>query len=266
MGLKSFLRGFVMASFATLLAVGAANAETVRVATEASYPPYSQTEPDGSITGFEIDLGNAVCKQLNVTCEWVKQDFDGIIAGLLAKKYDVIFSSMAITDERKKTVDFSIAYYGETYHFVGARGIDVTISKEGLMGKTIGVGAGGVNEQYIEAMYGDVATIRGYPTPDERNADLVSGRIDLGFSTSLVILDFLKTEQGQKFQLVGPSIVHKKMLGAGVGAVFRKGYDELRERFNKAIREVYADGTFDDIAAKFFPPEDNVTVRGDSLW
>ena len=264
MGLKNFLRGSVMASFATLLAVGAANSETLKVATEASYPPYSQTQPDGSITGFEIDLGNAVCKRLNVTCEWVKQDFDGIIAGLLAKKYNVIFSSMAITDERKKTVDFSIAYYGETYHFVGARGIDVTISKEGLMGKTVGVQGGAVTEQYIEATYGDVVKIRGYPTPDERNADLVAGRIDLGFASSLILLEFLKIEQGQKFQLVGPAIIHKEILGAGVGAVFRKGYDELRERFNKAIREVYADGTFDDIAAKYFPSD--VTVRGDTLW
>ena len=80
----------------------------------------------------------------------------------------------------------------------------------------------------------------------------------------MILLEFLKSEQGQKFQLVGPAIIHKEILGAGVGAVFRKGYDELRERFNKAIREVYADGTFDDIAAEYFPSD--VTVRGDTLW
>ncbi|MGL5605789.1 MAG: transporter substrate-binding domain-containing protein, partial [Plesiomonas sp.] len=72
----------------------------VRIAVDVPYEPFEFKKPDGSLTGFEIDLGNAVCQQAKLKCEWVVQTWDGIIPGLLARKYDVIFSSMSINEER----------------------------------------------------------------------------------------------------------------------------------------------------------------------
>src|SRR5262245_64990665 len=86
---------------AITLAAAAYAADKVRVATEASFPPFSKTEADGSFAGFEIDLGNEVCRRADLDCEWVKQDFDGMIAALLVNKYDMVFSSMSIKPERE---------------------------------------------------------------------------------------------------------------------------------------------------------------------
>jgi lysine-arginine-ornithine-binding protein len=254
----------VIALLGAVAAMGAgARAETLKVATEASFPPFSQTEADGRITGFEIDLGNAVCAKAGITCEWVKQDFDGLIAGLIAKKYDFIFSSMSITEERKKAVDFSIPYYQTPYRFVARKGAGIEISDAGLKGKKVGVYAGATQDKYLQAKYAGIVEPRGYENIDQITADLVAGRIDLSFNEALAQAEFLKKPEGADFEFVGPEIVDDAIFGVGVGAVFRKGEDGLRERIDGALREVYKDGTFDGIAAKYFP---GVTIRADAAW
>lgn len=84
----------------------------VRIATEGAFPPYSFVNPDGSLGGFDVDIANALCAEMKAKCELVKQDWDGMIPGLLAKKYDAIVSSMNITPERQQKVAFSDKYEG----------------------------------------------------------------------------------------------------------------------------------------------------------
>lgn len=245
------------------MAAAAARAETLKVATEASFPPFSKTEADGRITGFEIDLGNAVCAQAGITCEWVKQDFDGLIAGLIAEKYDFIFSSMSITEERKKVVDFSLPYYQTPYRFVARKGAGIEISDAGLKGKKVGVYAGATQDKYLQAKYKDIVEPRGYENIDQINADLVAGRIDLAFNEALAGAEFLKKPEGADYEFVGPEIRDDAIFGVGVGAVFRKDEGALRERIDAALQAVYKDGTFDKIAAGYFP---GISIRADSAW
>lgn len=221
--------------------------EKVRVATEASFPPFSKTEADGSFTGFELDLGNAVCERAELDCEWVKQDFDGMIAALLANKFEFVFSSMSITDERKKAVDFSLPYYNTPSKFVAAKDSSLDISPAGLAGKTVGVYAGSTQDDFLQAEFPDV-TIRGYENIDQIAADLVAGRVDLMFVEALAAEEFLAKEDGQAYAFVGPDYNDPAILGVGAGAMFRQDDDALRERIDAAIRAVYADGTFDQIA------------------
>jgi lysine-arginine-ornithine-binding protein len=238
-------------------------AEKILVATEASFPPFSKTEADGRITGFEIDLGNAVCERAGLECEWVKQDFDGMIAALLAGKYNMIFSSMSITDERKKVVDFSIPYYDTPYRFVAHKGSGIEISDAGLKGKKVGVYAGATQEKYLQAKYNGVVEIRGYDKIDQINADLMSGRIDLAFNEQLAGGEFLQSAEGGDFEFVGPEIRDQAIFGVGAGAVFRKGDDALRAKIDAAIRSLYADGTFDKISAQYFG---SMSIRADGNW
>jgi lysine-arginine-ornithine-binding protein len=254
--------GFIAASLLAAIALPV-HAESLKVATEASFPPFSQTEPDGRITGFEIDLGNAVCAKAGIECEWVKQDFDGLIAGLIAKKYDFIFSSMSITEERKKAVDFSIPYYQTPYRFVARKGAGIEVSEAGLKGKKVGVYAGATQDKYLRAKYAGIVEPRGYENIDQINADLVAGRIDLSFNEALAQAEFLKEPEGADFEFVGPEIMDTEIFGVGVGAVFRKGEDDLRGRIDAALRDVYKDGTFDKIAAQYFP---GMSIRADAAW
>ncbi len=249
-------------ALAAALSAGAALAEgeRVTVATEASFPPFSKTEADGSYSGFEIDLGNAVCEKAGLTCVWVKQDFDGMIAALLANKFDLVFSSMSITPERAEVVDFSIPYYDTPSKFVAAKGADLDTSPEGLAGKAVGVYGGSTQDEFLQAEFADV-DIRGYGNVDQISADLVAGRIDLMFVEATAAEAFLGSEEGQSYAFIGPDF-HSPLLGKGAGAMFRQDQDALRAKIDAAIREVYADGTFERLAQPYF----TVSVRADHLW
>ena len=96
-----------------LIASGAVAAELpkqITIATEGAYPPWNFTQPDGSVVGYEIDLIKVLCEKMQIECKVVTQDWDGIIPGLNAGKYDAIIASMGVTEERKKVVSFSIPY------------------------------------------------------------------------------------------------------------------------------------------------------------
>jgi lysine/arginine/ornithine transport system substrate-binding protein len=248
---------------ATLMLFGSAApalAESVVLATEASFPPFSKTEADGTFTGFELDLGNEVCKRASFECTWVKQDFDGAIAALNAKKFDVIFSSMSIKPERRKVADFSIPYYNDRSVVFAKKG---TLKKipDDLAGKTVGVYGGATQDMYARKNFPDV-TVRGYENIDQITADLRAGRIDAMFVESLSGADFLSKPEGQDFEALEPAFSDKS-LGEGVGAMTRKG-DERMAKINDALRAIYGDGTFDKLQAKWFPA--GTDIRADNLW
>ena len=79
-----------------------ANSQTIRIGTEGAYPPWNNLNSAGELEGAEIDFGNEACERMGVTCEWVTQDWDGIIPALLQGKYDIIIAGMSITEERKE--------------------------------------------------------------------------------------------------------------------------------------------------------------------
>ena len=107
-------KGLILAS---LLAVGllaggtgAQAQETIKIATEGAYPPFNGKDAAGELFGFDLDIAKALCEEIKAKCEIVAQDWDGIIPGLEAKKYDLIAASMSITDERKQKLDFTDRY------------------------------------------------------------------------------------------------------------------------------------------------------------
>ena len=225
----------------------------VRIGTEGAYPPFNYMSPDGKIVGFDVDIAMALCEQMKVECTLVQQDWDGMIPALLAKKFDAIFASMSITDERKQKVEFSNKYYQTPARFVAKKGANLDISKEGLTGKKIGVQRATTHDSFLTDNFGDAVEVVRYASQDEANLDLVSGRIDLILADSVTLSEsLLKTDQGKDFEFVGPSYSDPKWFGYGVGVALRKSDTDLRDKFNAAIEAIRADGTWDKIAAKYF--------------
>lgn len=260
--IKKSLAGISVIVIGLCMSVPVALSETVVVATEASFPPFSRTDADGSFSGFEIDLGNEVCKRAELDCQWVKQDFDGMIAGLLARKFGLIFSSMTIKPEREKVADFSVPYYLGPSAFYAKKGTVKDLDQE-IKGKRIGAYAGSTQAQYLEKKYGGDIEVVGYENADQFNADLVNGRISLAFADQLIAAEFIATPQGSDFELVGQPINDPIVTGRGVGAMFRKG-DPLKAKVDQALRDIYGDGTFDRLQQKWLPA--GVNIRADKLW
>jgi arginine/ornithine transport system substrate-binding protein len=223
--------------------------QKVRIATEGAYPPFNFKAPDGSLQGFDVDIAKALCAEAHLDCTIVAQDWDGIIPGLLAKKYDAIVASMAITEERKKKVDFTDKYYQMPARFVEKKGAGFTISPEGLKGKTIGAQRATIHAQYLLDHYASIADVKTYDTQENVTLDLTAGRLDLMLASSAVILgSFLNKPEGKDYEFVGPEL----QLGAGTGIAVRQGDDALRQTFNQAIAAIRANGTYQQINAKYF--------------
>ena len=229
------------------------SADKIRIGVEGAYPPFSEVGKDGKMKGFDIDISYALCKEMGAECTLVKQDWDGIIPALLAKKYDAIIASMSITEKRKKKVAFTIKYYITPAKFVRKKGSGIEITKDGMKGKSVGVQSATIHDNYITAVYGKDVTIKRYGKQDEAYLDMKAGRIDLLLADSIALDDgFLKKPGGDAYEFVGPDLTEKKYFGEGAGIAIRKEDTELAERFNKAIKAIRANGTYDTIQKKYF--------------
>ena len=243
----------VMLTAALAAPVPAGDWKTVRVATEGAYPPFNLVDKNGELQGFDVDITKALCQQMGVDCKLVIQDWDGLIPGLLAKKYDAIIASMSITEERKMKVDFTDKYYVSPARFVARKDAEIDVSKAGLKGKTVGVQRATIHENFVRDNFGESVEIKSYATQDEANMDLSAGRVDLVIADATVLQGgFLETDAGKDFAFIGPSFTDEKWFGEGIGIAVRKGDGDLKEMFNKAIQDLRNSGVYQKINAKYF--------------
>jgi polar amino acid transport system substrate-binding protein len=230
------------------LSAGAASAQdkTIKIATEGAYPPFNAKDASGELIGFDLDIAKALCDEMKVKCEIVAQDWDGIIPGLEAKKYDAIAASMSITDERKQKVDFTDRYYSNYLRIVTKKGSGIT-GMDGLKGKTVGAQRSTVSATYSEDKLGRDATVKLYDTQTAAYSDLEAGRLDALVSDVYPAYDWLKDKPG--FEFVGDKIDIDDKIGIAV----RKGDKELLDSLNKALKTIRENGTYAKINAKYFP-------------
>ena len=229
---------------------------TVRIGTEGAYPPFNFMDSNQQLQGFDIDIAKAICEEEKVTCEIVAQDWEGLIPALLAGKYDAIFASMSITEERAKTIAFSNRYYRSPALFVASKGnAALPSTPKGLAGKTVGAQSGTVSATYLQAVYAPAGVdVKLYATQDEANLDLASGRLDAMLADKVVMLPWLeKSQDGGCCQVIGQDVSDPKYFGDGIGAGMRKSDPELKALIDKGIADIRADGTYDKINAKYFP-------------
>lgn len=265
----------LVAGAALLAAAGAAQAQdrsTVRIATEGAYPPWNTVNAAGELEGFEIDLARDLCQRMDVECEIVAQEWDGIIPGLTTGKYDVIMAAMSITDERKQVISFAGPYVIEPGAFAAPGGselLDVQAGldhvnlnelseeeqaaldalSEALDGKTVGVQVSTTYQNMAEEYLPDVE-LRTYDKVDSMALDMQSGRIDAMVADRSAVEAVIETQDGD-VQIFGPNL-SGGVFGAGIGAGIRQDDDELRAQFDQAITEATEDGTIERLSTEWF--------------
>ncbi|WP_137818767.1 ABC transporter substrate-binding protein [Pseudomonas sp. 2FG] len=224
----------------------------IRFGVNPAYPPFESTAADGSLQGFDIDLGNAICAELKVKCVWVTNDFDGLIPALKARKIDAVLSSMTVTEARKKQIDFSDRLFSGPTSIVTRKGSGLEPTAESLQGKAIGFQQGTIQEAYAKAKLAPGGVrLKAYQNQDQVYADLVSGRLDASIQDMLEAeLSFLKSPQGADFQ--SSKGISDPLVPSDIAIGLRKGDDELKSMLNTAIQAMHENGTYKQIQKKNF--------------
>ena len=270
--MKNIFKFFLSSIAALAIFLSSAQADSIRIGTEGAYPPWNAKDESGKLIGFEVELANFLCIYMKADCTIVEQDWDGMIPGLIMRKYDAIMAGMSITDERMKTINFSQGYADEVASLAVMKGSSlegmdtpqsINLSTGGakakkalktltaaLAGKTIGVQTATIHQNFLES--GDVGSVkvRTYKTQDEVNLDLAAGRIDAALAAAVAFTDYAE-KSGKAVVLVGPTF-SGGAFGNGVGVGIRKDDTELLKAFNKAIDKARKNGDISRIAIKWF--------------
>ena len=249
---------------AAALFAGTAQAadNTARIATDAPYAPMEYLNADGTFTGFDIDLGNELCQRAELECSWQDQEWEGMFPGLMSRKYDAIMSSMTINERRRKQALFSDPYIVvPSAFFVSIDSSLTEISEDTLKGKKIGVQRGTIQDDYVSDTYGKVATVVRYQTGGDVTVDMEVGRLDAAFIDQITGQSDLIEAHPDKYHQIGPDLTKpEQYFGEGFGMAFRKKDTELAKKFNQALAEVKADGTYAEIYERYFhkaPPAED---------
>lgn len=244
---------FFAAAALVALAGGAFAQDKLRIGVEGAYPPFSFKEADGSLSGFDIEIAQALCAQMQRDCELLEQEWDGMIPALKARKFDAIVASMSITEERKRQIDFSEKYYQTPARIVARKESGLEGTAEKMAGQRLGVQRGSTHQCYAEANFPDAEIVL-YGTQDEVFRDLALGRIDAQLSDSLIAQEaFLAKPEGADYAFLAGDHTDVECYGEGVGVAVRQGEEELRDAFSAAITAIRDDGTYKTINDKFFP-------------
>ena len=271
--MKKFICTLIALSMLSLTTI--ASAKTIRIGTEGAYPPWNNLNSAGELEGAEIDFGNEACNRMGFDCEWVIQDWDGIIPALLNGKYDIIIAGMSITEERKEKVNFTDGYMTDGARFAVLKGsglANLTISgmdkvnlngaggKEqaaigqliaAMNGKTVCVQSATIHQNFLDKHMAGAVKVKLYSTVDDHNLDLISGRCDAVLADVGSTIDYMASDSGADVAFTGPTF-SGGVFGDGVGGAVKKEDFFILEMWNKVIAEMIADGSLSEITKVHF--------------
>ncbi|OPA93923.1 amino acid ABC transporter substrate-binding protein [Pseudomonas fluorescens] len=236
-------------AFALLLSMDAAAAADqprgeIRFAVAAQFPPFQSRNQQGELVGLNIDLGNALCKQLNVRCTWVDQVLVENFPALEARQFDAIMG-MAPTSKRRQWVSFTDNLYPFTTRLVARKASGLLPTARSLKGKRVGVLLGSNREAFVQSEWAPAGVIvKSFWLNDELMRSLVAGQIDATLQGTVEIRRaLLDTAGGQDFDFLGPA-VSAELLGDGVAIALRKPDINLRNELNHALERLMQSGEY----------------------
>lgn len=252
--MKKALAALAVGLMAASLGAYAKDWKEIRFGVDASYAPFEYKAPNGQVVGFDVDLGNEICKRMKAKCVWVENDFDGMIPALKAKKFDGVLSSMSMTEARMKEIAFSAKLFNTPTRMVAKSGSGLMPTPASLKGKRVGVEQGTIQEAYAKKHWAPAGVeVVPYQNQTLVLADLVAGRLDASLQDAVQAdIGFLKKPEGKGFAFAGKDLVDPQTLGEGAGIGLRKEDKDLKAGIDKAIADMLKDGTYKKIEKKYF--------------
>ncbi len=236
----------------TLGATAFAQGKDLKVAIDPTYEPFTY-KAEGKPVGFDVDIANALCEQIKRKCVFVEQGWDSMIPGLMARKYDVIISSMSITEDRLKQIAFTDKYYNTPSRVVTKKDVKYT-GPASIKGKKIGVLKASTQEKYAMGELKPAGVdVVSYEAQDQVYLDIKAGRLDGTVADHVEVTGgFLSKPEGKDYELKGDELYIPKYFGIGAGIGLRKGQDALKAELNAAIKAIRTNGTYKKINDKYF--------------
>ncbi|MBJ2150732.1 transporter substrate-binding domain-containing protein [Paracoccus sp. IB05] len=230
------MKKLLLATALTALGAGVVAADPVRIATEGAYEPYNLINDKGELDGFEIVLGNELCKRAGLECIFVKNDWDSIIPNLQSGNYDAIMAGMSITDERREKIAFSENYTQPAPSSYAAMSPDTPLDSGVISAQT-----GTIQAAHVAA---SGAKLLEFATPDETIAAVRNGQA----AAVMADEDYLLSQIGDGLEIIGDDV----LLGDGIGIGLRKSDTELKAKFDAAIQSMKADGSLNKLTDEWF--------------
>ena len=219
----------------------------MNVAFEGTYPPFNFIDENDEFQGFDVDISNEIAERLGVKANFIATKWDGLIGGLKADKFDIIISQMTVTEERKKSVDFTDPYVISGSVLITREETNDITKLEDIKGKNVGVGGGTTFEDVANSVEG--AEVKLYKAVGDYIQDLTNKRLDVIINDQLLISYNIK-EMNLPIK-ISSDILNKDEIGMAVN----KGNEDFIEQVNAALSEMKEDGTYAEIYKKWFGTE-----------
>ena len=226
----------------------------IRFVTEDDYPPFGFALPDGSLSGFNVDLARALCEELRVQCTVQARRWDTMFETIEQSRADAAIASIAMTPANRARVDFTAPYYKTPARFVARAAVVLPdTSPEALAGKTVGVVARSAHEAYLRAFFPRV-TVRVYDNALALRSALKRNEVEIAFGDGVAFALWLNgTDASGCCAFRGGPYTESRFFGEGVGIALRKDNQAMKRALDYALKRVSERGIYADLYLKYFP-------------
>lgn len=221
--------------------------KVLKVGFEGTYPPFNYLNDDEKYDGFDVDISNEIAKRLGVKAEFVATKWDSLLGGLKSDKFDIIIGQMTVTEERKKSVDFTDPYVVTGSVLVTRKDTNYIKVLEDIKGKNVGVGGGTTFEEVANSVEG--ANVKLYKAVNDYITDLMNNRLDVIINDQL-LMSFNIKEKDLPIKITS-DILNKDEIGMAV----KKDNEDFVKKVNTILAEMKEDGTYNEIYKKWFGTE-----------
>lgn len=211
------------------------------IATEAYFAPFAFYQGD-KLTGFEVDIANAMAAQMKLKPEWVNIGFDALLVGLQQDRWDWVVASMTPTPEREKAATWVEPHYCSGMVAVGK---PEAVTRDGMKGKRAAAQTGSVYVDRANRL-GIFSSVTNYPQDTNARMAMMTGRADIWLTDSLVALQAAKATPDAGVA-ISPLLVQERIASA-----VKKGRDDLARALSQALAQIIADGTYAQISNRWF--------------
>ena len=226
----------------------------IRFVTEDDYPPFGFALPDGTLSGFNVDLARALCEELRVQCTVQARRWDTMLETIEQSRADAAIASIAMTPANRARVDFTAPYYKTPARFVARAAVVLPdTSPEALAGKTVGVVARSAHEAYLRAFFPRVS-VRVYDNALALRSALKRNEVEIAFGDGVAFALWLNgTDASGCCAFRGGPYTESRFFGEGVGIALRKDNQAMKRALDYALKRVSERGIYADLYLKYFP-------------